>query len=811
MRAIILSLVLITGATTAGAAPAARAPIAAAQTLSMKSFSAKVEATKQAMMGDPAIARKSAEELLRLAEAMQHDATVSPKDAAIASATARWLLAEAHIGLNDAARAKSLVTEALTAIQRGAPGSKLNGDLLRSRATLSEMNGDVQGALKDYLAAHRIFRAIGEARSRAIALQDIGNLYLEAADFDRVRSYYSQSLEAYSEDPWLNLATYNNRGQAYREEEQYAKAEAEYDLALKAARQLESQLLEARILTNLAETQYEQGKLDQALATLRRAEILVAEGGEAAGWHPFILGVRAMVEAKRGDTAGAGRLMASAFAGQDLAATEMPYRDLHEAAAQIYEKLGNRDLALAHLKAFQRLDREALRLTASVSAQLMSAQFDFANQNLKISELRQGQLQRDITIERQRGEFRTRLFIGLGSALLIIFGMLAFGYVSIRRSRDQIRATNVELSASNIALEKALKARTDFLATTSHEIRTPLNGILGMAQVLLADRRLAKATRERVELLRGAGETMKTLVDDILDVAKMEAGDMPVAKEEVDLSRLIADCVGLWREAAANKSLMLECTLDDVPARVATDGDRLRQILSNLLSNAVKFTLQGSVTLSVRGTDSGVIFAVRDTGIGIAAEDQARIFEAFTQANNSTTREYSGTGLGLAISQRLAQALGGEIAVASTPGEGACFTLTLPLQAIGDGHAEIAEASDTLADASILLIERNIANHALMRMLLAPETRSVDIAVSVDDAAARMKSAHFDHILIEGASADGIEGVRAIVAAAGASGSKTTLLAAPTDQLGKAEMFAAGADQVLSLIPHLTLPTKLEV
>jgi len=797
MRATILCLALLIGATPAGAAPAAHGQTVAAQSPAMKAFSAKVEATKQAMMGDPAIARKSAEDLLRMADAMKRDGSVSARDAAISSATARWLLAEAYIGLNDAPRAKSLVAEALTSIQSGAPGSKLNGDLLRSRATLSEMGGDVQGALKDYLSAHRIFRAIGEARSRAIALQDIGNLYLEAADFDRVQSYYSQSLEAYSEDPWLNLATYNNRGQAYREQGNFAKAEAEYGLALKAARQLESQLLEARILTNLAETQYELGKLDQALATLARAESLVAQGGEAAGWHPFILGVRAMVEARRGDTAKAGQLMSAAFAGQDLAKTEMPFRELHEAATGIYEALGERDAALAHLKAFQRLDREALRLTASVSAQLMSAQFDFANQNLKISELKQGQLQRDITIERQRGEFRTRLFIGLGTALLIIFAMLAFGYVSIRRSRNQVRATNVELSASNVALEKALKARTDFLATTSHEIRTPLNGVLGMAQVLLADRRISKDTRERVELLRGAGETMKTLVDDILDVAKMEAGDMPVENEEVDLARLIADCVGLWREAAAGKSLALECALNNVPARVMTDGGRLRQILSNLLSNAVKFTPQGSVTLSVSGTADGVAFVVRDTGIGIDEAEHARIFEAFTQANNSTTREFSGTGLGLAISQRLAKALGGDIAVTSAPGEGSCFTLTLPLQAVGEGYAEIAEVSDTLAHAAVLMIERNIASHALMRMLLAPETRTVDIAFSAEDALEQMKSAHFDHILIEGASTGGIDDIRAIVAAAGTAGSKTTLLAAPTDQLGKADIFAAGADQVI--------------
>jgi signal transduction histidine kinase len=802
MRATILALTLVLGAVASAAAPAAHEQAAALSGGSaLTAFDTKIDATKQAMMGDPSVARKAAEEAVRMAEAMRRDAAVSPRDAAVSLATAQWLLGEAMIGLNDAPHAKSLIAEALAGVEAHDRGSKLHGDLLRSRATLAEMSGDVQGALKDYLAAHRIFQAGGEKRAQAIALQDIGNLYLEAGDFDRVRKYYSESLEAYGDDPWLNLATYNNRGQSYREQKRYREAEAEYRLALKAARQLRSPLLEARILTNLAETQSELGQLDPALQTLDAAGALV-RGGEGAGWRPFVFGVRAMVEAKRGNTAEAGRLMGTAFAGQDLSTTEMPFRELHQAAAQIYEKLGDREQALAHLKAFQRLDREALRLTASASAQLMAAQFDFANQDLRIAQLKQGQLQRDITIERQRGQFRTRLFTGLGSALLIIFGLLAFGYVSIRRSRDQVRATNTELSSTNVALEKALKARTDFLATTSHEIRTQLNGILGMSQVLLADRRLASDTRERIELLRGAGETMKVLVDDILDVAKMEAGELAVDTEEVDLSRLLNGCVGLWREAAANKGLALECVLDRAPARVVGDGARLRQILSNLLSNAIKFTPEGAVTLDVRSDGSGIHFAVRDTGIGIPEDDQGRIFEAFTQVNNSTTREYSGTGLGLAISQRLAQAMGGGIALTSAPGEGSCFTLSLPLQAVGDGFAQLAAASGSLADAAVLLVERNIANHALMRMLLTPETRSIDIACSVEDALAQMAEAHFDHIVIEGASAGGagrsaIEGIRMLVAQARPANAHTSLLAAASEELGAAQMFAAGADQVI--------------
>ena len=336
-----------------------------------------------------------------------------------------------------------------------------------------------------------------------------------------------------------------------------------------------------------------------------------------------------------------------------------------------------------------------------------------------------------------------------------------------------------------------------------------MNGILGMTQVLLADRRLAPDTRERIQLLMGAGETMKTLVDDILDVAKMEAGELSVAHGEVDLSRLIGDSAKLWREAAANKGLTLDCAVDDVPDLVLTDGDRLRQILANLLSNAVKFTPKGGrVSLEVTGRGHGdaltVAFAVRDSGIGIPPDEQARIFEAFTQVNNSTTREYSGTGLGLAISLRLAAALGGTLGVESVEGEGSCFTLALPVERIGNGLAsyEPEPSGASLDAARLLLIERNEATHPMLRMLLGAEARSIDIVLSGAAAIARMDEGQFDHVLIEAVSAADdhaapTEALRAVIEKARSVGAKASLLATPTETLGAAQLFAIGADQLI--------------
>ena len=813
MRVLTLALAAALGLvlTPGGVSMAQSAPRGAAadRPTALKTFDAKIEMTKQAMMGDPMIARQSAQAAVWMALGLRDDARVSAREATTALATAKWLLGEAMIGLNAPEAAKPVIVEALALASRSSPGSKLEGDLLRSRATLSEMSGNAQGALKDYLQAYEIFRRLGQSRSEAIALQDIGNLYLEAGDFERVRRYYSQSLEAFDDDPWLNLATYNNRGQAYREEGKLDLAEAEYRLALGSARKLESPLLEARILTNLADAQIEAGRIAPAQATITAAARLV-ESGEGVGWRPFVYGVRAKIAARSGEYREAGALFATAFSGERLEATEMPFRELHEAAARVYERLGDGALALAHLKAFQRLDSEALRLTSTASSQLMAARFDFTNQNLRISRLKQGQLERDVLIERQRTQFRTNLFIALGLALSIILGLLSFGLVSLRRSRDQVRAANSELSATNVELEKALKARTDFLATTSHEIRTPLNGILGMSQVLLADRGLTSDMRERIEVLHGAGETMKSLVDDILEVAKMESGELAVEMREVSLTKLISDTCGLWREAAASKGLGFDCSYEDVPNRVVTDGDRLGQIISNLLSNAVKFTPTGRVSLEVRGlvTDGAetVEFAVRDTGVGLAVGDEARIFEPFTQVNNSTTREYSGTGLGLTISRRLATALGGDIAVESEPGRGSTFTLTLPLERVGDTPAydenPAATGAAGLKAAAVLLVDRNASSHALMRMLLYPATASLEIVTAADEAVARLSRDSFDHVIIECAAVGddpraNLKAIRSIVAAARSAQARTTLLALANEALNKAQLFAVGATQVI--------------
>ena len=747
-------------------------------------FDKSIAATKQAMMADPDRALTSA----TAAVALAHRLPAGPR-ANLALATAEWLHGEALIMMNRLAEARPIVERTLASVEAAAPDSKLHGDLLRSHGAVSAAAGNVLQALHDYQRAFETYRAAGIPRSQAIVLQDIGAIYWDAKDYGRTLAYNQQSAEVFSGDPGLTLSSHNNRGQVFYKQKRYAEAATEFRAALERARALDSPLLQARILTYLARSEVDAGRLASAQAAIGQAMVLT-RNGEAAGWQPFVYGVAARVAFARGDLSQARTLIGRTFAGVDLAHTEMEFRDQHQIAARIDEVAGDEAAALAHLKAVQRLDTEAQALTASAASQLMAAKFDFANQKVVNAQLKQGQLQRDVQLARQRGRLTSVALAALG----IIALLLGIGFVSLRRNRNALRTSNTEL-------ERALKAKTEFLATTSHEIRTPLNGILGMTQVLLADRRVQADLRERLEVVQGAGETMKALVDDILDVAKMESGRLTVVEEAADVRKILRDVGRLWAGDAERKGLTLRVDIDAVPSPLLTDGARLRQVVFNLLSNALKFTSAGEVALVARvaaaadGTEQLVI-TVRDSGIGIATEQQALIFEAFRQVDGGTTRQFGGTGLGLAICRNVARALGGDVTVASAPGEGSLFTLTLPCRRAGVA-ADVGPAAATgFAQARVLVVERDPAVAGLLRMLLAAEVGSTGTAADAGAAAESMAAGGIDHLVCSTRN-ESLEALRALVAAADGAGAKLTLLAATDGAVSIADLMTVGADQIV--------------
>lgn len=285
--------------------------------------------------------------------------------------------------------------------------------------------------------------------------------------------------------------------------------------------------------------------------------------------------------------------------------------------------------------------------------------------------------------------------------------MLEASEEELRVQQEELRSINTELEEKaslleekNQAIEEARAAinlkveelettgryKSEFLANMSHELRTPLNSILVLARIL-KDNKPANLSEDQVKyasVIFNAGNDLLTLINDILDLSKIESGKLEMQNEDVKIADILADMESLFAEVAANKQIRFTTSNKDVPETIFTDKVRVEQVIKNLLSNAFKFThSHGAIAIDVEPgkTPQSVSFSVKDTGIGIPADKQKIIFEAFQQADGSTSRKYGGTGLGLSISRELALLLGGSISLSSKQGEGSEFTLTIPLRA----------------------------------------------------------------------------------------------------------------------------------
>jgi signal transduction histidine kinase/CheY-like chemotaxis protein/HPt (histidine-containing phosphotransfer) domain-containing protein len=246
-----------------------------------------------------------------------------------------------------------------------------------------------------------------------------------------------------------------------------------------------------------------------------------------------------------------------------------------------------------------------------------------------------------------------------------------------------------DLKEARDLAESANRAKSEFLATMSHEIRTPMNGMMVMADILVGGA-LPARQRRYAEIIARSGRGLLSIINDILDFSKIEAGKLELEDIDINLNEILENVVGLFAEQARGKGIDLAGWVDPhFPRSVRGDPVRVTQVITNLVNNALKFTAEGSVVVSIGyfGTDTGKIeIAVRDSGVGIPADKVGTIFESFSQADQSTTRQFGGTGLGLTICKRLAVAMGGDIHVSSTPGEGSTFSIIIPCRAPGESH-----------------------------------------------------------------------------------------------------------------------------
>jgi signal transduction histidine kinase len=730
-------------------------PAAVFAQATMSQVDAEVARGRSLVMTAPQKAMGRADAIDALAKTMP-----DPKDRAVAQAAAAGLRGASLISLYRPDEAARVVDQALRGdIARLAPNDLVAGDLLTVRASVAASRGDVEGSLNDSLRAFRIFQRFGQRRSEAIALSSVGSVYLIARDYPNALRYYSQAAETYRGDPFLLASAHGNRGVALMELGRYADSEREFERGLAIARQQRSPIFEARLLGDLAGSQIKAGNLSAAGTSVARGLQIVATQ-PAGDWTPALLGAAARLAEKRGEIDRGISLVKRIFAGKDLDTTSIELRPFLETGYRLYKRKGDEVQALRYLEAFKTVDDRARSVAASANAALMSARFDFANQQSRIAQLRANEVRQQATIEQGRARTRAIILAGLLAIFGIVSSLLLFGFVSIRRSRDRERAANEELSITNAELERALAARTEFLATTSHEIRTPLNGILGMTQVLLADRAIDPPVREKIQLVHGAGQTMKALVDDILDIAKMTSGEIRIDKAPMDLAGLLRDAVRVWEGQAATKGIGISLSADGVPGEIVEDEVRLRQIVFNLMSNAVKFTDRGEVRLIAEADQGGgsgaprLRIAISDTGIGIPADRLDDVFESFRQIDGGTTRRHGGTGLGLAICRNLARAMGGDVTVTSILGAGATFTLDLPLDIVARPTPAPVIAGETrpLSASRLLLVEANPLSQSVMRAVLSPHVASLAAVADLEGAMAALDAGETDLVLADAGS-----------------------------------------------------------
>ncbi len=397
---------------------------------------------------------------------------------------------------------------------------------------------------------------------------------------------------------------------------------------------------------------------------------------------------------------------------------------------------------------------------------------------------------------------------GLFLPMILYLGHLVKAYSRNKQAFWNVFQERETALRERATAEAANQAKDAFLAMMSHELRTPLNGVLGATQAL--DRtNLSADQKQLTQILSSSGSVLLTVINDVLDFSKIEAGKLELELRPVGISDVASDIRGLWGPVAERKDLSLRVDILSEPeAGFLADPTRLRQILFNIVSNAIKFTSVGEVLVEATYTDGVVRFSITDTGCGVPDDKVDSLFEAFMQADVSTTRKYGGTGLGLSISRRLARLMGGDVTFAPATSGGSVFVVEIPAERADVAADDLVENKGPSAQAAaphqiirVLLTEDNDVNRRIVQALLTGEAVDLTMATNGAEALDILSRERFDVVLmdIQMPVMDGVTAVRKLRAEPGLN-RKTPVIALTANVMKdqKAEYAEAGMSDVLS-------------
>ncbi len=682
-------------------------------------FDKLIADSKSQMMRDPNEAMRHAESAENL---VRGAARFSNRDEAIA--TAMWLRGESLVRSGRPEDGSAVIADALTLLGEEGLNTKLGGDLLLAQGRVAGRLSDTKTAAASFFNAHDVFVALNESRSEAMSLQAIGSIYRDAESYDQALEYYERAAEVYSDDRSLDLSSFNNQANILKELGRFQKSRGLYSEALKIAVAIDSNVLRARILTNVADMEVLAGNYQYAEDTAAKALALL-EGEDGTEWGRFVFGVQAHAKLKQNDFEAAEMLIRNAFEGVEVAHTSLSYEEMHDVAYQVYLERGNYEEAVEHHQSFKRLSDDAKKVSSSANLALLGARFQTAEHRLNIERLENDKLHQDMLLEEAYRQHAIQIAVIAFGGVIVLFFFIAA--VSTRRNRNHITGINDQLSETVERLndeikqreifqrdlvvakdeaEQASRMKSTFLATMSHELRTPMNGILGFSK-LLQTSNLTGEQREQLQVIEQSGESLLVLINDILDLSQLESGKLRLTKSPFDLRNTIEGAAKLLQAKAQEKDLTLAVYVDPgLPTIVNGDSGRVRQIAVNLLGNAVKFTEKGSIAafVSAGECEDEIRISVTDSGIGIPDDKVDGLFERFFQVDGSSCRKFDGSGLGLAICKELADEMNGEIGVNTVPGEGSEFWITVPLPEVHDVAALRHSGTERFGEAKPVVV-----------------------------------------------------------------------------------------------------------